>query len=251
MTEAALHSWLCWALIAVAAGTFALLLYVDAPYGRHERRGWGPTMPTRWMWVVMESPASIGFAVWFFVGQHRFEIVPLVLLAIWQLHYFDRAFIYPLRIRATGKRTPVLVAFFGAMFQLLNSYLNARFISELGTYTLSWLYDPRFVLGVGVFFGGRAINRRSDAILIALRKRADGYQIPRGGLFEWVSCPNYLGEIIEWCGWALMTWSLSGAAFAIYTVANLTPRALANHRWYRSEFPSYPEHRQALIPFLL
>lgn len=251
MTEAVLHGWLCWALIALAAATFALLLFVDAPYGRHGRRGWGPTMPTRWMWVLMESPASLGFAVWFFAGQHRFEIVPLVLLAIWQLHYFDRAFIYPLRIRAAGKRTPVIVAFFGAAFQLLNSYLNARFISELGTYTVSWLYDPRFVVGVGLFFLGRQVNRQSDAILIDLRKRADGYQIPRGGLFEWVSCPNYLGEIIEWCGWALMTWSLSGVAFAIYTVANLTPRALANHRWYQAEFTSYPKRRRALIPFVL
>jgi hypothetical protein len=66
-----------------------------------------------------------------------------------------------------------------------------------------------------------------------------------------VSAPNYLGEIVEWSGWALATWSLAGLAFALYTTANLAPRALANHRWYRQQFPGYPPERRALLPHLL
>ena len=69
--------------------------------------------------------------------------------------------------------------------------------------------------------------------------------------FEWVSCPNYLGEMTEWAGWALATWSLPGLAFAAYTAANLAPRALAHHDWYRERFPDYPPRRRALIPYLL
>jgi len=75
-----------------------------------------------------------------------------------------------------------------------------------------------------------------------------GYKIPHGGLFERVSCPNYLGEIIEWSGWALATWCLPGLSFAVWTFANLAPRARAHHRWYRAKFPEYPEERKALIP---
>lgn len=251
MNEASLHTWLCWGLIGVAAITFVTLLFIDAPYGRHERAGWGLTIPARWTWVVMELPACLGFAILFFVGSHRFELAPLVLLGLWQLHYVHRTFIYPLRIHSTGKRTPLVVALLGMSFQVINSYLNARYLSELGTYPASWLYDPRFVLGVLVFFAGMRINRASDATLIRLRSDGAGYRIPHGGLFRFVSCPNYLGEIIEWTGWALATWSLSGAAFAIYTFANLTPRALAHHRWYRDEFAAYPRARRALIPFLL
>jgi 3-oxo-5-alpha-steroid 4-dehydrogenase 1 len=251
MTEAALHAWLCWGLIGAALLVFFLLQWIDAPYGRHERKGWGPTMPTRWMWVVMESPACVGFAILFFLGRHRFELVPLILLGLWQLHYFHRTFIYPMRIRSTGKRTPVLVALMGATFQSLNTYVNARFISELGEYAVSWLYDPRFIVGVLLFFVGRHINMQSDAILIALRKDNDDYQIPRRGFYHWVSCPNYMGEIMEWTAWALMTWSLSGAAFAAWTVANLVPRAVAHHRWYQEKFPDYPKDRHAVIPFLV
>jgi len=89
-------------------------------------------------------------------------------------------------------------------------------------------------------------------MLLNLRKPGEtGYKVPRGWLYEYVTCPNYLGEIIEWLGFALATWSLPGLAFALYTAANVGPRAFAHHRWYRERFPDYPKHRKVLIPFLL
>jgi protein-S-isoprenylcysteine O-methyltransferase Ste14 len=245
------HTWLCWAVIGLALVTLVATSWLNAPYGRHRRRGWGPTMSTRLMWVVMESPACIGFAIVYLLGRHRWDLVPLILFGLWQLHYVDRTFLHPLRIRTEGKRTPIVVAALGFTFQALNSFINARYISELGSYAVTWLHDPRFLLGLLVFLGGRHLNRAADRTLIALRERGGGYHVPRGGAFEWISCPNYLGEIIEWTGWAVMTWSLSGLAFAIYTFANLAPRAVSHHRWYRERFPDYPGHRRALIPFLL
>jgi protein-S-isoprenylcysteine O-methyltransferase Ste14 len=87
--------------------------------------------------------------------------------------------------------------------------------------------------------------------LLRLKKaNPDDYSIPRGGLFRWVSCPNYLGEIVEWLGWALLTWSPAGLAFAAWTMANLVPRARAHHRWYRERFSDYPTKRKALVPGL-
>jgi len=77
------------------------------------------------------------------------------------------------------------------------------------------------------------------------------YRIPYGFAYRWVSCPNYLGEIIQWTGWAIATWSLAGVVFAIWTMANLVPRALTHHRWYRDRFSEYPADRRALIPFVL
>ena len=75
--------------------------------------------------------------------------------------------------------------------------------------------------------------------------------IPRGGLYERITAPNYFGEILEWTGWAIATWSWAGLAFAVYAVANLGPRAFANHRWYHERFPDYPPERKVLIPYLL
>ena len=97
-----------------------------------------------------------------------------------------------------------------------------------------------------------AINVHSDNILMALRRPGETeYRIPRGGLFRFVTMPNYLGELLEWFAWALATWSLAGLAFAVFTAANLVPRAIANHRWYLERFPDYPQDRKAIVPFVL
>jgi protein-S-isoprenylcysteine O-methyltransferase Ste14 len=88
-------------------------------------------------------------------------------------------------------------------------------------------------------------------VLVRLRAPgATGYAIPRGGLYELVTCPNYLGEIVIWCGWALASWSWAGVAFAVYTLANLAPRARSHQAWYRATFPDFPKARRAMIPWL-
>ena len=71
------------------------------------------------------------------------------------------------------------------------------------------------------------INLSSDTILINLRdNNNDNYKIPYGGFFKYVSCPNYFGEILEWLGFAILTWSLSGLAFMLWTCFNLIQELL-------------------------
>jgi len=236
---------------ALALATFLPLLFIPAPYGRYSRRGWGSTIPARAGWVIMESPAVLFFATIYALGSRRGEAVPVVLLCLWQLHYLQRTLVFPFRI-SPSKRTPVLIVLMAISFNVLNGFINARWISEEGVYQPSWFADPRFLLGAALFGLGFVINITSDQILLRLRKPGDqGYHIPTGGLFNWVSCPNYLGEMVEWFGWALATWSWAGLAFALYTVANLAPRALSHHAWYRQHFPNYPQDRKALLPLLL
>lgn len=236
--------------IALAVPTFVVLRFIAAPYGRYGGARWGPRLPARLTWVLMESPAPLVFAAVFLTGENRGRLVPLVLLGLWQTHYVYRTFVYPFLLRP-GRRVPVLIALLAATFNALNAYLNARWIGALGDYPAGWLADPRFLAGVALFAGGLLLNAASDRTLRGLRRPGEtGYRIPRGGAFEWVSCPNYLGEIIEWCGWALATWSLPGLAFAVYTTANLAPRARSHHGWYQAQFPDYPARRRALVPYL-
>lgn len=249
-----IHRTATFVMIALALLTFAAVSFVTAPYGRHlgAARTWGPTIPARLGWIVMETPAVLVFLAVYMQGQHRFETVPLVLLGLWQFHYVRRTYLFPFRMRAQGKRMPLMVCLSAIAFNLLNAYVNARWISHFAHYEGSWLADPRLWIGVAVFLVGWAINVKADAMLIALRAPGEtGYKVPRGWLYEYVSCPNYFGEIIEWFGWAIATWSLSGLAFALYTASNIGPRALSNHRWYREQFSDYPPQRKALIPFVL
>jgi steroid 5-alpha reductase family enzyme len=113
------------------------------------------------------------------------------------------------------------------------------------------LINLRLIAGVIIFFSGFAINKYHDAILIKLRPASgDGYKIPHGGLFKYVSCPNFLGEIISWVGFALVAFNLPALSFLIWTLVNLITRARDHHRWYLNEFPEYPKERKAIFPFL-
>ena len=252
ISEPQLHAWLVLLVFVLAAQTFILLLWVNAPYGRFSRVGWGPTIPARLAWVAFESPAVVVFAAIYFAGQYAWERVPLVLFAAWQFHYVVRTLVYPLRMRESGKRIPLVIVSMAVLFNVLNAYLNARWISHLGGYATDWLTSAPFLIGLALFATGWLINQHSDRVLLRLRGPGEtDYSIPRGGLYRLVSCPNYLGEMVEWIGWAVMTWSLAGLAFAVFTVANLLPRALATHRWYRARFADYPPARRAVIPFLV
>ena len=126
----------------------------------------------------------------------------------------------------TGGKIPLLIVSFGLIFNTVNAYLNSRYLFYLADgYADSWLFDWRFVVGLTLFITGFAINRHPDHLFRKLRGIcAEGYEMPCGGLFRWVSSPNYLGEIMLWSGWMLATWSLPGLAFAIWTVANPAPR---------------------------
>jgi protein-S-isoprenylcysteine O-methyltransferase Ste14 len=252
VTELELHGWAVRVEFLLAAITVIVLVFVAAPYGRYERRGWGPTLPARLGWILMELPAVALFAAFFFTGDHRFDVVPLVLLGMWQLHYLNRTFVFPLRMRAQGRKLPVLIVLLAIAFNTLNAYVNGRWIGHIGSYGIGWLTDPRFLLGAALFLAGWLGNLHSDAILRNLRKPGEiGYEIPHGGLYRWVSSPNYLCEIFEWTGWAIATWSTAGLAFAVYTAANLGPRAFRHHAWYRERFTDYPSERKALIPRVL
>lgn len=250
MNESTIYNSLLITWFVIAAIVFVVLFFIAAPYGRHTRKGWGYAVGNKLGWVLMEAASPIAFAVFFFMGEWRSNPVAIIFLILWELHYVHRAFIYPFSLRGIAHRMPLSIISFGLLFNLMNGYLNGRYVSYFsGGYANSWLTDPRFIIGVALFITGYIINRQADLALRELRKNGEsGYKISYSRFHRWVSSPNYLGEIMIWSGWALATWSLPGLAFAFWTVANLLPRARANHAWYRRTFPDYPPERKALLP---
>jgi len=254
MSLQAFFDFLVMGWLALAVVAFVALFFVAVPYGRHTRSGWGPAIGNRLGWIVMEAPAALIFAAWFVWGTYRegSQVATWAFFGLWEMHYVHRAFIYPFRLRGRDRQMPLAVVGMGFLFNLVNTFLNGyHLFGRLGCYTVDWLEDPRFIAGVALFVAGYVINRQADHTLRDLRQPGgSGYRIPRGGLYEWISCPNYLGEIVEWIGWAVATWSLVGLSFAVWTIANLAPRARAHHAWYRERFEDYPPERKALLPGL-
>jgi len=253
MNEASLFAWLLGAWLVVALAVVPYLLLRPAPYGRHGRPGWGPTVKARLAWVLMEVPSPLLMTVMFWLGDRHANLPALVFLALWLGHYFYRTFLFAFLLGPNSRPMPLVVLASGALFNVVNSYLNGRWLFTLSPERpIAWLTSAPFCAGGLLFVGGFVVHVLADRQLRRLRRESGAaYVVPRGSLFALVSCPNYLGETIEWTGWALATLSWPGLVFALWTAANLVPRALTHHTWYRANFANYPPTRRAILPFVL
>jgi protein-S-isoprenylcysteine O-methyltransferase Ste14 len=240
-----------WIWIAIAAMVFILLLFVTAPYGRHTKSTWGPLINNKWGWFLMEITLIIVLAFFIYTGVNNQSLVNWIIIGLISFHYLNRSIVFPLRIRTGHKKMPIVIMMMGIFFNVVNGFLFGYFLGNFKVYTIEWIHTLPFILGILIFLAGTIINWRADNILIHLRRPGEtGYKIPMGGLFRYISCPNLFGEIVEWLGFAILTWSLPGLAFFVWTFANLAPRAIAHHRWYQKTFSDYPRERRAVFPYL-
>jgi 3-oxo-5-alpha-steroid 4-dehydrogenase 1 len=254
-----------WLTVGLGYALFAGVasLWIPAPYGRFASPRYGLSMSPRLGWFLMELPAVPVFCFFFFTGARWADPVPLLFGAVWLVHYSNRGYLFPYLLRTTpGAKTSfgLLVVMAGWGATALHGYLNASFLSTHSAstqFTLSWLTDPRFGAGVVLYYVSFGLTIHSEAIVRNLRTTEElaaekkPYRIPRGGLFRWLTSPQYSTELTAWAGFALMTWSPGGLFIFAISCANLIPRAFATHRWYRDHFQDYPPERKALIPFVL
>lgn len=237
--------------IGIAVAVFFLLQKVVAPYGRHTSTKWGPQIANHIGWMLMELPALLIMLYFLIKNFNNGKAVIALMIGLYCIHYFNRSFIFPFRLHTRGKKMPVIIVCSAIFFNLCNTFLLGYYFSHFASYDSGWLTDIRFISGLILFILGLYINWKADNILIHLRKPGEtGYKIPQGWLFNLVSCPNLLGELIEWAGFALLCWNMPALAFFIWTFANLVPRAMAHHKWYQQNFKDYPVKRKAILPFV-
>lgn len=247
-------STLVYAWIAIGIIIFITLIAtkIRAPYGRHSSDKWGKMINNRLGWIIMELPALIIFPFMTILGPSPKNWFTWLLVSLWLLHYVNRTLIFPFRLKTKGKKMPLTIVFSAIGFNTVNGILNGYYMGYLYRADPEILFSKvNIITGLIIFIAGYIINQSSDTKLIGLRKEKQGYKIPRGGLFEYISCPNHFGEIIEWTGFAIIAWNLPALSFAIWTFCNLAPRALNHHSWYHEKFEDYPDKRKAVIPFIL
>ena len=75
---------------------------------------------------------------------------------------------------------------------------------------------------------------------------------PKKGMYKYVTSANYLGEITEWLGFAILTWSFAGLLFFWFSCCNLIPRSNAIYKKYEEEFPDEFDRKKLkrIIPFI-
>jgi len=238
-------------ILVLAGAVFLVLFYISAPYGKFLRKGWGPSVRSKWAWMIMEAPSPV-LMTFFFLSSDQENMPQIIFICLWLLHYIHRTFIYPFSQSGCDKSYPVIIAGMAFIFNCFNGFINGYGLFHLISYDFSWLMSWQFMTGMLIFVTGFIINKTADEKLRLLRIRdREEYVLPKGWLFSYISCPHYFGEIIEWGGWAIMTWSLPGLAFFIFTFANLFPRGISSHKWYKAKFSDYPVNRKAVIPFII
>ena len=238
----------------IAVIVFISLFKVDAGYGKFFDKKWGPAINNRLGWILMESPVFVAMLLLWAFSDRRGDVVRLVFLLLFELHYFQRSFIFPLLIRGRSKM-PLSIILMGVLFNTLNALMQGGwifYISAPERYTSAWLTSLPFIAGTLIFATGMFINIQSDSIIRHLREPGDSrHYLPAGGMFKYVSSANYFGEFLEWTGFAILTWSAAGAVFALWTFANLAPRAARIHDRYAKEFPEFdPQKTKRILPFI-
>ena len=211
-------------MAVTAVVVFISLHFVSAGYGMMYTRRWGPSVNNRLGWVMMEAPVFIAMCILWALSPRQWDTTPLVIVCLFQAHYFQRSFIFPMLIQGKN-RMPLSIILMGVLFNLINALMQGGWIFYLspeGMYSPEWLCTPQFIIGTLIFIAGMAINIHSDHIIRHLRRPSDTrHYIPHGGMFRYVSSANYFGEFVEWTGFAILTWSWAGAVFALWTFANL------------------------------
>lgn len=246
---------LIFAFITIISGFFA-----QSPYGRFADSKWGMELNPKLGWWLMEIPATAVFVWFFWQGDHPWQLVPMILGALWLLHYGNRGWVFPLSIRvAKGGKSSfgIVVMALGMFVTGIHAYMHAMWYTTYGEhFTVEWLTDPRFIIGLIIYFIGFYLIVTSEYVVRNLRSANPApdeprYKIPEGFGYKWVSSPQYLGELIAWTGLSIFTWGLPGVVILLISAGNLVPRAFATHKWYKEKFPEYPSDRKALIPYVI
>lgn len=254
MTEE-IFNYLLAGMVVLGLVVFISLYFITAGYGQFRTKQWGWSINNKVGWVLMEAPAFLTMVIIWFTNGGPTVAPQIVLLGLFLLHYFQRSFIFPFLMSGKSKM-PVTIMLSGVTFNVINGIMQGGglywFPQE--AYQEGWSYFTHgiAIIGIIVFFIGMGINLHSDHVIRNLRKPGDTkHYLPKGGMYHFVTSGNYLGELIEWTGFAIIASSPAAWVFVWWTAANLVPRAHAIHKKYRKEFGNEAVgNRKRIIPFI-
>ena len=236
---------------------FIALHFVSAGYGMLFDRKWGISLSNRIGWVVMEAPVFVAMLVLWLLApaEYRYDPVRIVFLVLFELHYLQRSFVFPLLMKGRS-RMPIAIMAMGIVFNVLNGVMQAGglfwFPPESYAEGTAYLLRPHAIAGLLLFIIGMGINLHSDHVIRHLRKPGDTrHYLPAKGMYRYVTSANYFGELVEWTGFAVLTASPAAWVFVWWTAANLVPRANAIYKHYCEEFGKEAVgRRKRIIPYI-
>ena len=86
-------------MAVLAVIVFIALHRIEAAYGMTYNPKWGPSVSNRTGWVTMELPAFLCMTIIWASSPRASQIAPCVMASLFELHYFQRTFIFPMLMR--------------------------------------------------------------------------------------------------------------------------------------------------------
>eukprot|EP00742_Colponemidia_sp_Colp-10_P011500 GILJ01012782.1.p1 GENE.GILJ01012782.1~~GILJ01012782.1.p1 ORF type:complete len:312 (-),score=20.83 GILJ01012782.1:151-1086(-) len=191
-----------------------------------------------------------------------------------QVHLLRRCYeSFFITVFSATAKMHLLVYILGIGFYMLTSFSILLESEFMGTADSDWFFTDNFTCNVGsilslslvsalfLFIFSSYSQHRSHRILADLRtdhvdstfsSTKNSYRIPRGGLFDLISCPHYFAEFGIYVSFIILTQGRSTVLWLqfIWVVVNLTITANRTHRWYREKFKNYPRKRKTIIPYV-
>lgn len=205
--------------------------------------------------ILSYTMAFVVFAAVFAVRAARADGVTTVALVgalLWSIHFWRRAAESAWVHRYTKPLVP--------LGDVVTEYVYYWGFAAWNAWSLtssSYAQPAWWIVACGalLFVVAEAGNARAHRMLRDFRPAGTKQRvIPRGFLFERVSCPHYLFEILSWVGFAIVTETWAARAFCVVGAGILGAWAHTRHVAYRKDFDGsegrekYPEARRALIP---
>jgi very-long-chain enoyl-CoA reductase len=160
------------------------------------------------------------------------------------LHFSKRSLEVLFVHKYSGHIAPLtfgVITFAYALMAGMISWLNARALVKM---------DVLFYMGIICLLVGEGGNLYHHKLLADLRTEGEGYFIPKGGWFEYATCPHYFFELLAWLGIFLLSRHLFTVLVFIAMLGYLTARSIKTRQWYRERFADYPTKRKNMIPFI-
>lgn len=128
------------AMSALAVIVFVALYYVRAGYGMFHTPKWGLSVNNKLGWVLMEAPVFLVMLYLWWNSSVRFDAAPFLFFLLFELHYFQRSFIFPFLMKGKS-RMPLAIMLMGVVFNVLNGLMQGEWLFYLapeGLYTDAW-----------------------------------------------------------------------------------------------------------------
>ncbi|ODV93138.1 hypothetical protein PACTADRAFT_35774 [Pachysolen tannophilus NRRL Y-2460] len=226
----------------------------------------GPQISWKLVFFLEYLGPLIIHPIFYFVifPPERFNLVSLLSYILIMLHFMKREY-ETFFIHVFGNSTMPL-------FNLFKNCFHYYFLS--GVLIAGTVYSPdRLREKGGIWSYIFHVSERSNNQIIAIvflwliaelsnfqchkilaDLRNDGSKdrkIPEGFLFNYVTCPNYLCEILAFFSYALLNGNWSSFLFLIISTTQMYFWAVKKHNDLKKRFPQYPKNRKVLVPFVI